>query len=155
MSAEQLTFDFDALMPQVEIVRHEPVMFHELTGEPIGSRASEVNAELLDECLKFSVPIRMYELRDAPENRSRYKAHDASRLLSSQGDGLVHGDTKPNRPAATFEALATLIALGALTYPDGATFRGNHWCRDGRCAACVKAGRFDRGVFGGGDRDRM
>lgn len=150
MNALQMSFNFDALMPRVEAVSSEPVEYHPLTGEPIGSRSSEVNSELLDECLKFSVPIRMYELRDAPENRRRYKAHDAARLLSGQGDGLVMGDTKPDRPAATFEALVTLIALGALTYPDGATFRGNHWCRNGRCTACVQAGRHDRGLVGGG-----
>ena len=121
------------------------------------------NADLMAEGLVLAVPLWMAKLdakarRNASERRTyaqlvrrygtemiengvgKYPATTVPANIATAGDLLFARGDRPGEAANLFNALARGLAALALISPDGATYRGHHWCRAGKCGVCQKSG---------------
>lgn len=124
----------------------------------------ETAREWLIEHLKFTVPVRMIELDHTARNCKPHPwnftyEEELVRIFNQEGRmldgvaGLKHpqgsipallgalgdamfGQSKPGRAGAVAGAMATGLAVLALTSDTGAAYAGLHWCR-GTCIACA------------------
>lgn len=64
------------------------------------------------------------------------RADTIAALVATMGDSLF-GGSRTGSAAVVAAALVSGLAVGALTLPEGITFRGQHWCR-GRCSTCTE-----------------
>lgn len=104
----------------------------------------------LEESLRFAVPLHIADLHQRAKNmpgnyqdnvrqlctrlveNSPTGAATTPSLIGTLGDSMF-GESRPGRAGALHNALARGLAGTALTTPNGATYRQQHWCNPAGC----------------------
>ena len=104
----------------------------------------------LEEALSFAVPLHIADLdRRATNMPGDYATNvrqlctrlvdnsptgstTSAQLIGTLGDAML-GESKPGRAGTLHNALARGLAGTALTTPNGATYRQQHWCNPHGC----------------------